>query len=201
MPRLDIALSWERVGVEDPIGNNSTSVPYIPAQMGLLPSAGQGPALSYVVVLKLLATLTKTPLTAVAKVLSDPIAASVRSTNSNAYSVRSCPFSSFHSLTKSCFILVSPGSLNRQDHALIRAKSTYRRRRNSRLRCLQNYVVLRFDAALANTPLTAVASVLSEPIAAKVSSTRSNAYSVRSWPRSSFQSCMRTVFISFFSFE
>ena len=40
--------------------------------------------------------------------------------------------------------------------------------------------MFKFDAALANTPLTAVAKVLSEPIAANVSNTKSNAYSVRS---------------------
>src|SRR5271170_858222 len=56
-----------------------------------------------------------------------------------------------------------------------------------------NYV--RFVAAFANTPLIAVASTPSEPIAANATSTNSNAYSVRSCPSSSFQSLARITFM------
>src|ERR1700733_3693457 len=60
---------------------------------------------------------------------------------------------------------------------------------------LDHVGVVKLDAAFRNTPLTAVASVLSEPIAANVSSTNSKAYSVKSWPCSSFHSPSRKFFI------
>jgi hypothetical protein len=55
--------------------------------------------------------------------------------------------------------------------------------------------VLRFVAAFANVPLIALAKVPKAPIAAKVSRTRSNAYSVRSCPSSSFHSLTKRAFM------
>src|SRR5216684_4156002 len=59
-----------------------------------------------------------------------------------------------------------------------------------------NYVVF-FKAAFAfaKVPLIAVARPPIEPIAARESRTRSNAYSVRSWPSSSFHNLARRRFI------
>src|SRR6266852_2747537 len=60
-----------------------------------------------------------------------------------------------------------------------------------------NYVVF-FKAAFAfaKVPLIAVARPPIEPIAARESRTSSKAYSVRSWPSSSFQSRIRRFFMN-----
>lgn len=75
-----------------------------PSSRGVQSAVGRG-ALAYV--LKLAAVFEKTLLIAVDKALSEPIAASVSNTRSKAYSVRSCPSSSFHSLASNCFMTIS----------------------------------------------------------------------------------------------
>src|SRR6266849_6995903 len=59
------------------------------------------------------------------------------------------------------------------------------------------YVAFRLPAALVNTPLIAVARVPRAPIAARESRTSNRAYSVRSWPSSSFHKRIKTFFIVF----
>jgi hypothetical protein len=55
--------------------------------------------------------------------------------------------------------------------------------------------VVRFVAAFENTLLTVVPSVFMEAIATNAINTMSNAYSVRSWPSSSFHNLITVVFI------
>src|SRR2546425_9154967 len=63
---------------------------------------------------------------------------------------------------------------------------------------LAPYVVLvRFAVAFAKVWLMAVAKPPIDPIAAKERSTKSSAYSVRSWPSSSFHNFTRSRFIFF----
>jgi hypothetical protein len=134
-------------------------------------------------------------LASVPKVLT---AARTSKTNRSAYSVRSWPLSSFHSRA-STYLITYP----RANFETIKSLRTLSRGRRSGTAELSqvSYVlaVLRFVAALVKTDLMAVASVLSVAVAAKANKTRSNAYSVKSWPSSSFQSLTKRSFMEFLS--
>jgi len=127
-----------------------------------------------VVVVRFAAALLKASLIACPAVFSEATAIREIKTRSKAYSVKSWPSSSLHSILRIC-IGVSLHSLEFEPYQLQGTQDRV------------NYVVVvRFAAALLKASLIACPAVFSEATAIREIKTRSKAYSVKSWPSSSF---------------